>query len=122
MANDFTIALKNCTFHGFHGVLEEEKQQGQPFIVDAILHVANTQGILTDEVDETLDYSIVFQRIEAIVTLKRYNLIERLAKEIANQLCDEFSELSRVEITIKKPQAPIKGMFDHVAVTVVHEQ
>ena len=122
MAKDFGISLKNCRFYGYHGVLDAEKEQGQPFVVDAELTVAGTTGIETDKVEDTLDYSKVFERIEAIVTGQRYDLIEHLAYQIAKYLCEAFPSLVRAEITVKKPQAPIDGSFDHVAVTVVHEQ
>ncbi len=119
---DFIITLTNCSFWGYHGVLDFEQENGQPFIVDATLTVTGTTGLLSDQVEETVDYSKVYGHVETIVTQRRFDLIERLAHEIATSVCSAFEAVARAEITVKKPQAPIDGDFDHVAVTVVHER
>ena len=56
---------------------------------------------------------------EEIVTGKRRYLIEALALDIAKGLCQTFPQVRRAKITVRKPNAPVAGVLDHVEVTVV---
>ena len=56
--------------------------------------------------------------IEEIVTGKRRFLIEALALEVAKALSLRFPQIVKAEITVRKPNAPVAGVLDHVEVTV----
>lgn len=117
----YTITLMNCAFFARHGVFNEEETLGQRFFVDAVLEVESGQSLETDEIEGTVDYGKAFQVIEKIITGKRRFLIEALALETGKAICAEFPMVNRAEITIRKPNAPVQGVLDYVAVTVVHE-
>lgn len=117
----YVISLKNCAFFARHGVFNEEETLGQRFFVDATLDVEAGDCLQTDEIEGTVDYGSAFQVIESIITGKRRFLIEALALETAKAICREFSMVRRAEVTIRKPNAPVQGVLDHVEVTVVHE-
>ncbi|MEO0327954.1 MAG: dihydroneopterin aldolase [Pseudomonadota bacterium] len=116
----YKITLKNCAFFARHGVFNEEETLGQRFFVDAILDVDAGNALETDEIEGTVDYGTAFKVIETIITGKRRFLIEALALEVARAICDEFEMVQRAEITIRKPNAPVQGVLDHVEVTVTH--
>ena len=42
--------------------------------------------------------------------------------DIADAVLDEYESIFKVEITLKKPNAPIKADFDYVGVTIVRER
>lgn len=117
----YQITLKNCAFFARHGVFNEEETLGQRFFVDAVLDVDGGDALIKDEIEGTVDYGTAFQVIERIITGKRRFLIEALALETAKALCSEFSMIKRAEITIRKPNAPVQGVLDHVEVTIIHE-
>lgn len=117
----YTITLKNCAFFARHGVYSEEEALGQRFFVDAVLTVEAGDALRHDDIAGTVDYGKAFGVIERIVTGKRAYLIEALALEVAQALVAEFGMIRRAEITIRKPNAPVQGILDHVEVTVVHE-
>ena len=73
---------------------------------------------MTDDLKESLDYGEACQVIRKIVETERYMLIERLAEAIASKLLLTFSQLHEVEITVKKPWAPIHISVDTVSVTI----
>ena len=117
------ITLTGVTAHGYHGVLPQERQNGQPFIVDAVLYCETRQAAHTDRLEDTVDYAAVAQAIVNVVTGEPVNLIEVLADRIANSIFESVanagSKVSLVEVTVHKPQAPIPHKFDDVSITIV---
>ena len=57
-----------------------------------------------------------------IITGKRRFLIEALALDVAKALVKRYPQISRAEITVRKPNAPVAGVLDHVEVTIVWPQ
>lgn len=115
----YLIRMKNCAFFARHGVHDEEETLGQRFYVDAELTVEPSQPLEEDSIAGTVDYGVAFDVIEKIVTGKRRLLIEALALEVAKALAARFQQIRRAEITIRKPNAPVRGVLDHVEVSVV---
>lgn len=115
----YVIRMKNCAFFARHGVLDEEETLGQRFYVDAELTVDPGHALEDDSIEATVDYGVAFKVIERIVTGQRRFLIEALALEVARALAARFPQIKRAEITIRKPNAPVPGVLDHVEVTVV---
>lgn len=118
----YTIRLVNCAFFARHGLLDEEKVLGQRFYVDAVMTVDPGKAITDDDITETVDYGVAFGLIEKIVTGTRRFLIEALAWDVARTLSDHFPQIVRAEVTVRKPNAPVRGVLDHVEVTVVWPQ
>ena len=112
------IIIDNLETFGYHGVFEEEAFLGQKFLVTAKLFLDTRKAGMTDNLKESLDYGEACQVIRKIVETERYMLIERLAEAIASKLLLAFSQLHEVEITVKKPWAPIHISVDTVSVTI----
>ena len=112
-----TITIKGMHFYGYHGCLPEEQRTGQPFHVDAVLYADLSKAGASDELNDTIDYSKVYQLVQSIVEGRTYRLIERLAAVIADEVLAAFP-VDAVRVAVHKPQAPIGGPFDDVAVTV----
>ena len=115
----YTISMKNCAFFARHGVHAEEEFLGQRFYVDALLDVEPGDALENDEIEGTVDYGKAFQVIEKIVTGERRFLIEALALRVARALRERFPQIKRAQITVRKPNAPVAGVLDHVEVIVV---
>lgn len=115
----YLIRLKNCAFFARHGVHDEEEALGQRFYVDAVLAVDPGDALENDSIDGTVDYGVAFGVIEKIVTGERRFLIEALALAVAKALIARYPQIRRAEITVRKPNAPVAGVLDHVEVTVV---
>ena len=115
----YTIRIMNCAFFARHGVFEAEETLGQRFYVDAVLDVDPGDALENDSIEGTVDYGTAFEVIEAIVTGRRRFLIESLALEVAKALAARFPQIVRAAITIRKPNAPVRGILDYVEVTIV---
>lgn len=115
--SDDRIILKGMQFYGYHGVLPEEKELGQPFIVDLELCCDLREAGLSDDLSKTVDYSRVFTMVEGIVTREPFQLIESLAERIAAVILKEFP-VARVLVRVRKPHAPLRGIFTDLAVEI----
>jgi len=113
-----SIALRGLRVRAHHGVLERERAEGQPFVVDVTLWLDLSQAGQHDELASTIDYGKLATQIHDRVSLERWNLIERVAERIA-ELVLEDHRVVRVEVTVHKPEAPIGVEFEDVSVTVV---
>lgn len=118
----YLIRMKNCAFFARHGVLDEEETLGQRFYVDAELTVDPDRPLQEDSMQSTVDYGVAFEVIEKIVTGQRRFLIEALALEVGKALSARFPQIKKAEITVRKPNAPVRGVLDYVEVTVVWPQ
>ncbi len=118
----YRIALRNCAFFARHGVYSEEETLGQRFFVDALLTVDGKHSIEEDNIEATVDYGKAFSLIENIVLGRRRYLIEALALDVAKAICREFPMVLSAEITIRKPNAPVAGVLDHVSVSLTWPQ
>lgn len=118
----YVIRIKNCAFFARHGVLDEEETLGQRFYVDAELTVDPGNALEIDSIEGTVDYGVAFSVIEKIITGQRRFLIEALALECGKALAARFPQITKAAITVRKPNAPVAGVLDHVEVTVVWPQ
>ena len=115
------ITLTGVGSVGYHGVLDSEKQTGQPFFVDITMFTDFTQATATDNVAHTVNYAEVAEVIREIVTAESLDLIETLAERIASAVLEKFPLLA-VELTVHKPKAPIEVTFADVSVTIFREK
>ncbi|GAB2757811.1 dihydroneopterin aldolase [Sinomonas soli] len=115
------IALTGVTAVGHHGVLDFERRDGQPFVVDAVLHTDFGAAASSDDLSRTASYAEVAERIVALVEGDPVDLIETLAVRLAETILAEFP-VDAVELTVHKPQAPIAVSFGDVSVTVFRER
>jgi dihydroneopterin aldolase len=111
------ITLRGLKVKGYHGVLPEERRDGQEFIVDAALDVDIGPAAARDDLAQTVDYSTLAHALAQIVAGEAFDLIETLAERLA-AACLEHPLVSAVEITVHKPHAPITLPFDDVTVTI----
>lgn len=115
---DDRIALTGLRVRGHHGVLPEERRDGQDFVVDVVLHLDLRPAGATDDLSRTVHYGELAERLAAVVGGEPVDLLEALAERLAD-VCLSYELVERVEVTVHKPQAPIPLTFTDVSVTVV---
>src|SRR3954451_23301324 len=112
------ITLSGLRVRGFHGVLPEERRDGQDFIVDAALSLDPRKAAAPDALDDTVDYGVLAADLAEVVAGEPFDLIETLADRLAT-VCLSHPLVFEVEVTVHKPGAPIPLAFEDVSVTVV---
>ena len=111
------IHLKNLQFYGRHGVAPEEKALGQCFEIDVDLFVDIRPAAQSDDLTRTINYVEVYHEVKRIVEDECFNLIETLAQTIALHVGNQFGP-EAIRVCVRKPHAPIPGVFDYVAVEI----
>ena len=115
------IIIKGLKIFAYHGVNPEETENGQEFELDITMFADLTKARQSDNLEDTINYAKARKVVNAAMCDKPFKLIERAAEEVANRLLDNFIELKRVEVLLKKPNAPMSCKFDYVAVKIVKE-
>lgn len=116
------ITIKNLRLFAYHGVNPEEKENGQDFYLDIDYYVNITRACHNDCLDDTVSYAKVVKAVRRVFTAEKYDLIEKAAQVVADAIFDEFDQIFKVEITLKKPHAPVSADFDYMAVSIVRER
>ncbi|MDQ0189971.1 dihydroneopterin aldolase [Alicyclobacillus cycloheptanicus] len=112
------IFLRGLQFFGRHGVLPEEQVTGQKFDVDVCIGTHVDQAAATDAVADTIDYGAVYELVKTHVEGEPVKLIERLAQRIAVDILVKWSAALEVEVEVRKPGAPVPGVFETMGVRV----
>jgi 7,8-dihydroneopterin aldolase/epimerase/oxygenase len=113
------ILLEGMRFYAYHGVNPEEQALGQRFLVDVALAVDLRPAGLSDELANTVSYSAVYKVVRGIVEGEPRQLIEAVAEEIAAAILTKFPRVARIAVTVRKPEAPMKGsMLDAAGVRI----
>ena len=102
---------------GVHGVLPEEQARPQPFEVDIELEVDLAAAGASDLLADTVDYAAVSEAVARVVSSERHQLLERLATRIA-EVCATDPRVKGVTVTVRKLNAPVRAMLEHVAVRI----
>ena len=108
-------------FYGYHGATPQEKELGQPFVVDIELEVDLTTPGESDDLTDTVDYSQVYRVVKEMVEGPSHNLLESVAEGVAQKLLHTFS-LDGVTVRVTKPHVPIKGAVLEGAGVEVHRR
>ena len=112
------IIMKDMAFFGYHGVLEEERALGQKFIVTIELSLSLKEAGKTDDISKTVSYAEVYDMVKKIVENVKFMLLEALAENISAMILKDFQIVSEVSVEIKKPEAPVPGIFNYMAVKI----
>ena len=120
-ARQDTITLTGITAVGYHGVFDHERRDGQPFVVDVVLHLDLRPAGQSDDLTQTAHYGELAEQVVELITGEPLNLIEALAERIASRILESFA-VNAVEVTVHKPKAPIEVPFGDVAVSIHRER
>ena len=116
------ILIRDLKIFAYHGVNPEEKIDGQNFVFDVDLYVNITKACHSDNVEDTVSYAKVIKTITRVFTAEKYDLLEKAAQITADAVLAEYTDVSRVDITLKKPEAPMKADFGWVGVQISRER
>ena len=116
------LILKGLTFYGRHGCMPAEQVLGQRIGVYVELSLDLKKAAQSDNVEMTVDYSRVYRLIESIVKDKQFNLMEALAEDIAQSILNEFKNVRRIDLEVRKLYVPLDGSIDWMGVRIRREQ
>lgn len=111
------IEVTGLRIFGHHGVLADERRDGQWFVVDVTVGLDLGPAAAEDDLSRTVDYGSLSQQVHDAVATDPVDLIETVARRVADvALADPLVRWTRVRI--HKPEAPIAVTFADVTVTI----
>jgi 7,8-dihydroneopterin aldolase/epimerase/oxygenase len=116
-----TIEVVGLSLYTHHGVSAAEREIGQRLIVDVRFDVGEVDALVTDRVEDTVDYGEVCHEIALVAQQRSYKTLERLCAVIADRLASKFGAES-VTVKAAKPEPPIALPVEEVSVEVWREE
>lgn len=112
-----TVMIRGLRVYAYHGVKEEEKRKGQPFLLDIDVTADLTAAKESDNIDDAINYSDVTKCAVRTMLSEKNDLIERAAHRVVQAILAQFPA-EEVTVTLKKPRAPVGADFEYMAVRV----
>ena len=111
------IELHGLELWGYHGVLEEERRDGQRFLVDVELEPTGAIAARSDAIEDAVDYRVVVAVVQEVSDGTAFHLLEALASAIADELLRRLP-ITRVRVRVRKPDVSLALPVEHAAVSV----
>jgi dihydroneopterin aldolase len=115
------VELRGLSIYTHHGVSDAEQEVGQRLEFDLSFEVADCDAVLTDRVDDTVDYSEVCDIVALAATERSYRTLERLCQVVAERLMERFG-CEEIRVRAAKPEPPVPYPVDSASVEVTLER
>jgi dihydroneopterin aldolase len=115
------VEIRGLSIFTHHGVTEAERETGQRLEIDVSFDVPDCDAVLTDRLEDTVDYAEVCDIVALAATERSYKTLERLCHVIADRLMERFA-CESVRVRAAKPEPPLPLAVEQVAVEVAHER
>ena len=115
------INIKKLEIFAYHGVNEEEKENGQTFFINATIYSDIVTPGLSDDLEDTVNYSKVCKFINKFFTENRFDLIEAAAIQTSRAVLKNFPKIRKIDLEVNKPEAPVSLSFENISVKVTSE-
>lgn len=93
------LDVRGVEVFGHHGADEQERRQGQTFLVDVSLQIPEPDA---DELDATIDYRRVRDIVHAVNDSRSFRLLEAFTGAIADSVYEELRP-QQVRVRVRKP-------------------
>ena len=115
------VEIRGLSIYTHHGVTDAEQEVGQRLDFDLTFDVPDCDAVLTDRIDDTVDYSEVCDIVALAATEKSYRTLERLCQVVAERLMERF-ECESVQVRAAKPEPPVPYPVQEAGVEVTLER
>jgi len=110
-----TVEVIGLELHGFHGVNEDERRDGQRFLFDLWLEVPDAAAA-SDRIEDAVDYREVVACVREVSDARAYRLLEALSAAVADAVLARFP-VDRVRVRVRKPDVRLEAPVEHTAAT-----
>jgi dihydroneopterin aldolase len=100
------VELRGLSIYTHHGVTDAEQEVGQRLEFDLTFDVPHCDAVLTDRVEDTVDYSEVCDIVALAATERSHRTLERVCQVVAERLIERF-ECEEVRVRAAKPEPPL---------------
>jgi D-erythro-7,8-dihydroneopterin triphosphate epimerase len=98
------IHIRDLALRCIIGIEQHERDKRQDVLINITLHADLSRPGRSDNIADTVDYKAIKRKVVDLVENSSYQLVERLAGEVAD-VCLADPRVRRVEVTVDKPGA-----------------
>lgn len=117
--NYFLIQLEDCRFFAYHGLYDQERKNGNDFIVNLTLKypVINPED---DRMENSVSYADLYEIVREEMKIPG-NLLESVATRISGRIIEKWPGTLGIEVKITKSHPPIPEFTGRASVTHISE-
>lgn len=112
------IKVVDLEVFAYHGVLQEEKENGQTFLVSFDAYFDLSVCAASDDLNLSVSYAEMCHTVKEYMTSRVHDLIETVAEGIAKELLTTYDLIDHVKVILKKPSAPIGEPVAYPAIVI----
>ena len=112
------IYLKNVRFHAYHGVLPQETQVGNDYVVNLDVSYDFSRAMETDDLAGTLNYAELYELVKQEMEIPG-KLLEHVAGRIGDSLFAAYPSIKEIQLSVTKINPPMGADSDGAGVEVV---
>ena len=101
------IELRGLRLVASIGALPEERERRQPVEVDLDVHVDTGPAAASDDLADAVDYGAVCDAVAKAATSGHVDLLERLARDIADAVLAVDARITATEVVVRKLRPPV---------------
>ncbi len=98
------IHIRDILLRCIIGLYDHERHSKQDVVINITLHADLRDAGVSDDIEKTVDYKTIKEKIVSLVEGSSFNLVEALAENIAS-VCLESEGVQKVDVLVEKPGA-----------------
>ena len=102
------IRLRDIELKAYHGVLAEEKANGNLFRVSVSIETEEQPGCTTDRIEDTLNYKDIYDIVCREMSIAS-DLLEHVAWRIRRALRGAYPDARHITVSVSKQNPPVGG-------------
>ncbi|PWV74873.1 dihydroneopterin triphosphate 2'-epimerase [Halomonas sp. A11-A] len=110
-----TIRIKNLRLRTHIGIKEEEIQNRQDVVINAVIRYRADKAVAFNHIEQALNYRTITKQVIAHVEGNRFLLLERMTREVLD-LVMAHEQVLTAQVEIDKPHA--LRFADSVSITL----
>jgi 7,8-dihydroneopterin aldolase/epimerase/oxygenase len=115
------VEIRGLSIYTHHGVSDAEQEIGQRLEFDISFDVPDCDAMLTDRLEDTVDYAQVCDIVALAATERSYRTLERLCQVVGERLMERYRS-ETVRVRAAKPEPPLPLAIQEIAVEVTQER
>ncbi|MFQ5738975.1 MAG: dihydroneopterin aldolase [Acidobacteriota bacterium] len=115
------ILIKGVECRARIGVPDEERAAPQQVAVDLVIQLDLEKAAAADDLDQTVNYQRLVQRVQATVRENEFRLLESLAAHLCRIVLSD-TRIEGVQVTVRKSPRALRHSVDHVGVKMTRKR
>ena len=108
------INIVNLKTFSHIGVFEEEKRDGQEFLISINCKLQECYSYNSDDLEKTVNYGRVCNLVIDYMENAKCDLIETACEDIASMILQSYDVIKEITVEIHKPNAPVEAEFGDI--------